>query len=185
MKYNWKNYFQSAWVFLCMEQYTVNTCKSSVRLSPLPAQLSSIWTDPGPLSGIPHQIHTLPFLSWCERGLHQTCRDVLFPVNVIPALIGFPRRYLCRLFLPRTNSKHVCLWSTIPGRTVIYSLNRAFVLAGKKISEVPGWDRVSVIPWARRRLSGSPGGGRIPERKIMVHVNASHVCQLMRKHVFS
>lgn len=88
----------------------------------------------------------------------ETSSDVLFPVNVIPALIVFPRQYLCHLFLQRTYSKHVCLWSSIPGRTVIYSLNRAFALAGKKISEVPGRDRVSVIPWARRRLSGSPGG---------------------------
>lgn len=141
-----------------MEQYPVNICKSSVRLLPLPAQLLSIWTDPSPLSLIPHRIHTLPVCLGASEVLNRTRYDVPFPINVIPALIVFPRQYLCRLFLPRTNSKHVCLWSGLPGRTVIYSLNREFVLAGKKISEAPGWDQVSVIPWAQRRLSGSPGG---------------------------
>lgn len=136
-------------------------CKPSVRLSTSdnflhssrPFELISI------LSVWFHIRHTpFPFCLGASAGSTEPAMMFPFPVNVIPALIVFPQQYLCRLFLPRTNSKHVCLWSGVPGRTVIYSLNREFVLAGKKISEVPGRDQVSVIPWARRRLSGSPGG---------------------------
>ena len=149
------------WIlFLSMEQYTLNICKSSVLLSTSDHFLHTHPSELIPLLSVWFHIKCTPcLLSWCERALHRNqLRCSLPPVNVIPALIVFPRQYLCHLFLQRTNSKHVCLWSSVPGRTVIYSLNRAFVLAGKKISEVPGRDQVSVIPWARRRLSGSPGG---------------------------
>lgn len=71
----------------------------------------------------------------------------------------FPQQYLRRPFSCRELTQNMfCLRSCKRGLSVIYSLNRAFVLAGKKISEVPGWDRVSVILWAWRRHSRSPRG---------------------------
>lgn len=156
MRHYGKNCFHvlgSTWAVYC-------ACPEVICLSlhqrRLPAQSSSCWWSR--LSQFDSTSNARPsLLSWCEGELHQTRYAVLSPTNVIPRLIVFPRRYLCRLFLPWTNSKHVCLWSSIPGLTVICSLNRGLVLAGKKISEAPGRDQVSVIPWARRRLSGSPG----------------------------
>lgn len=76
------------------------------------------------------------------------------------------------------------LWSGVPGRSLIYSLNSGLAPAGRDGSEVTGWDRVSVIPEAPRR-SGSPAGkNSYEENNVSVRMPVKCV-MVMRTHVFS
>lgn len=89
-----------------------------------------------------------------------------------------------RVFLLRTERKHAGLWSGVPGRSLIYSLNSGLAAAGRDGSEVTGWDRVSVIPEAPRR-SGSPAGkNSYEENNVSMRMPVKCV-MVMRKHVFS
>lgn len=95
----------------------LSICKSSECLSTSDHFLHSHRPS---LGLIPHQTRSCPFclgasrppsnLPWCYSCSHRVS----------------PLGSICvASFLPRTNSKHVCLWSSILGWIVIYSLNRA------------------------------------------------------------
>lgn len=116
-------------------------------------------------------------LSWRERGLHQTCPDVLLRCkcyscshHISPNSIICAASSCCEL----TQNMFACDLAHWTGPFV--PLNRAFILAGRRSRRFLDRIRYRSCQGVWRRLSGSPGGKYTYEEN-RVHVNVSHVCQ--------
>lgn len=123
--------------------------------------------DPGPLSVIPLEIHTLPFCLDVSKGqqtnhVPRKCYSCSHRISPVSICVASSRRELTGL----TGNTLACDPRTLR-RAAVYSLNRAAAFWLRRISRrFPARDQVSVIPWARRRRSGSSGGNSWEENNV-------------------